>query len=85
MSKSEESVPFLVFSVVGMCVMISLSGTSMYQLAILAVVAAGVVGVVFVVIRQIGVAPPAWIVNILWIILAVVVGCLAIKFLVSLL
>jgi len=50
---------------------------------IIAIVIAGIVGIAIVVARQAGIAIPPWIFTILWIILVVVVGVVAIKFLLS--
>ncbi len=47
------------------------------------IVICGIVGVAWIVLRVIGVSPPAWLIQILWILIAVVVGILAIKFLAS--
>ena len=62
-----------------------LSELSMIQWAILIVVIAGIVGIVLVCLRQFGIQIPDFIVKILWIILCVVVGVLAIKFVASML
>lgn len=61
------------------------AGVSIINLVILVIVVAGIIGVAFVVIRAAGVNVPPWIVTIGWIVLAVVVGVVAIKFLASLL
>jgi hypothetical protein len=47
-------------------------------------IVAGVCGVFWIIIRQTGWNPPPWLVNVFWIVVAVVVGVLAIKFLLSL-
>lgn len=60
-------------------------GYSLIQLAIFLMVIAGIVGVVFVVIRQAGITIPPFVLTILWIIFAVVLGVVAIKVLSSLL
>lgn len=60
-----------------------IAGLSLFQLAILIVVIAGVVAVVMVVLNQMGIAVPSFIVKILWIIFAVVIGVVAIKFIAS--
>lgn len=62
---------------------ISIGSLSIAQLAIAIVVIAGIVAIVFVCLRQMGVAVPPFIVTIFWIIVAVVVGVLAIKFLIG--
>lgn len=61
------------------------AGLSLVQLAILIVVLAGIVGIVIVILKQVGVTIPPFIVAIFWIVLAVVVGVLAIKFIWSIL
>jgi hypothetical protein len=61
-----------------------MAGLSIIQLALLLIVCAGIVAVVMVILKQIGVAVPEWIVRILWIVFAVVVGVVAIKFIASL-
>ncbi|MFA5376338.1 MAG: hypothetical protein WC455_11390 [Dehalococcoidia bacterium] len=53
------------------------------QWIIIAIVVAGVVGIAMVVSKQAGIVIPAFIVTIFWIVLAVVVGVIAIKFLAS--
>lgn len=45
------------------------------------IILCGIVGIAWIVLRVIGVSPPGWLIQILWIIVAVVVGILAIKFL----
>ncbi len=60
-------------------------GYSLIQIALFVVVIAGIIGIVFVVTKQVGVQIPPFIITVLWIILAVVIGCVAIKFLASLL
>ncbi len=62
-----------------------LSELSLIQWAILIVVMAGVVGIVLVCLKQFGVAIPQFVINILWIVLCVIVGVLAIKFIASML
>lgn len=51
--------------------------------AIILIAIAGIIGIVLVIVRQAGVTIPPFIIQILWIILAVVVGILAIKFIMS--
>lgn len=63
----------------------SLASLTVIQWAILVIVVAGVIGIVMVVLKQIGVQIPPFIVTILWIILAVVVGIAAIKLIWSML
>lgn len=60
-------------------------GYSLIQIAIFVIVIAGIIGIVFVVTKQMGIAVPAWIITILWICLAVVIGIVAIRFLASML
>ena len=52
--------------------------------AIAILIICGIVGVLYVILKVIGVQPPPWLIQILWIILAVVIGCVAIAFLASL-
>lgn len=58
---------------------------SIIHLIIVAMVIAGCVGILIVVLRQAGVAIPPWVTTIFWIVLVVVVGVVAVKFLASLL
>ncbi len=51
------------------------------HLVVVGIVIAGIVGIALVVIRQAGIAIPGWVIQILWIVLAVVVAVVAIKFL----
>ncbi len=53
-----------------------------YAIAIILI--AAIIGVVIVITKQMGVAIPPFIITILWIILAAVIGIVAIKFLLSL-
>ena len=57
---------------------------TLIQWIIIAIVFAGIIGIALVVIRQAGIAIPGWVINILWIVLAVVVAVVAIKFLAGL-
>lgn len=59
-------------------------GLSIIQLIIVAMVIAGCVGILYVVMRQAGVAIPSWVIQILWIVLVVMVGVVAVKLLASL-
>lgn len=61
-----------------------LGSYSLIQIAIAIIVLAGVIGIVLVVVRQSGIVIPAFITTICWIVLAVVIGVVAIKFLASL-
>lgn len=60
-------------------------GYSLIQIAIFVIVIAGIIGIVLVVTKQMGVAIPPFIITICWILLAVVIGVIAIKFLASML
>lgn len=52
---------------------------------IIAMVIAGIVGIAIIVAHAAGITIPQWVIQILWIVLAVVIGVVAIKFLVGLL
>lgn len=60
-----------------------LGGYSIVQIAVFCIVVAGIIGVVYVITRQVGVQIPPWIITIFWILLAVVVGVFAVRFLAS--
>jgi len=60
-------------------------GYSLFQLAIFIVVVAGLVAVVVIILKQLGVTVPAWLQAILWVILVVIVGIFAIKVIASML
>lgn len=60
-------------------------GLSIIQLIIVCMVIAGAIGILYVVMRQAGVAIPGWAVQIFWIVLVVIVGVVAVKLLASLL
>jgi len=60
-------------------------GYSLIQIAILIIVIAGVIGIVFVVTKQMGVTIPPFIITVLWIVLAVIIGIVAIKFIAGML
>ena len=62
-----------------------LGGISFIQIAILIVVVAAVVGIVFVALRQFGIQIPQFVVTIFWIVVCAVVAILAIKFIAELL
>ena len=51
--------------------------------AMLIILIAAIVGVVFVITRACGVSIPEWVVHVFWILLAAFVGILAIKFLLT--
>jgi hypothetical protein len=59
-------------------------GAGIIQLVIIAIIIAGVVGIAIVVARAAGVNVPPWAIQIFWIVIAVLVGVVAIKFLASL-
>lgn len=59
-------------------------GLSIVQLIIVCMVIAGCIGILYVVLRQCGVAIPAWFITIIWIVAAVFVGVVAVKLLASL-
>jgi len=60
-------------------------GYSLFQLAIFIVVVAGLVAVVVIILKQLGVTVPQWLQAILWVILVVIVGIFAIKVIASML
>lgn len=55
------------------------------QILIWFIVIAGCVGIAFVIAKATGVQIPGWVITVLWIVLAVVVGVFAIKFLATML
>ncbi len=59
------------------------AGFSIVHWIIVIIVIAAVIGIMFVVLRQMGVDIPPFIVTIFWIVVAAVVGIVAIKFLLS--
>jgi hypothetical protein len=60
-----------------------LAGGGIASWAVWIIIVAAIVAIVVVICRQMGVAIPPFVVTILWIILAAVIGVLAIKFLLS--
>lgn len=60
------------------------AGFTIVHWLIIALIVAGCIGIAFVVMRQAGIVVPPFIITIFWIVLAVFVGVIAIKFLVSL-
>jgi hypothetical protein len=54
------------------------------QWAIAIIIVAGIVAVVVIILKAFEIQIPAWFIKILWVLLAVVVGIVAIKFLISL-
>jgi len=63
--------------------LMQLYSTSISHWAVPVLVCAGIIAVVAIVLRQLNIVVPAWIIQIFWVILAVFVGVLAIKFLLS--
>ena len=58
-------------------------GYSLYQLLILIIVIGAAVAITFVILRQMGVVVPPFIITIAWILLAVFIGVIALRFLFS--
>ncbi len=54
------------------------------HIALAVIICAGIVGVTLVILRVMGVVIPPWIWTVIWICAAVVVGCIAVKFIASL-
>lgn len=50
---------------------------------ILAIVVAGLIAIAVVVLKQLGVSFPPWVIQIFWIVLTVIVGVVALKILIS--
>lgn len=61
----------------------ALGGYSLVNIALTIVILAGIIAVVVVIMKQTGMSIPPFIVTVLWICLAVVIGVVAIKFLAS--
>ena len=59
---------------------VGLGGYSLAQIAIIIVVVAAVIAMVWVALRQFGIAIPQWVIQIFWIILVAFVVILGIKF-----
>jgi hypothetical protein len=53
------------------------------HLIIVIIVICAVIGIALIITRQAGITIPSWIIQILWIILAVVIGIVAIRFVAS--
>lgn len=64
---------------------VNFAAWGLIQWAIAIVVIAGIVGIVIVVLKQMGVAIPPFVLHVLWICVAVVIGVAAIKFIASML
>ncbi len=62
---------------------VTAGGYSLVHLVIVAIIVCGVVAVGVIVIRAMGLNIPAWVVQIFWVVVAVVVGILAIHVIVS--
>jgi uncharacterized protein (DUF983 family) len=60
-----------------------LAGYSLTQLAVAVIILAGICAVVWIAMRAMGVSPPPWIVQVLWVVVVVVVCVCAVKFLSS--
>lgn len=60
------------------------AGWSIGEIAIAIVIIAAVVAVVYVALKQFGIAIPQWVIQIFWIIVVAIVAILAIRFLLSL-
>ncbi len=58
---------------------------SIGQLVLVLIVVAAIIAVLMVILHQTGVVIPPFIITILWIVLAAVIGCVAVKFLLTLL
>ena len=55
------------------------------QWIVILIVIAGVIGIALIVSRQAGIAIPAWIFQVFWVIVACVIGVIAIRYLATLL
>jgi hypothetical protein len=58
-------------------------GLNIGELAILIIVIAGIVGIVFLVLREMGIAIPAFVIRIFWIVVCIFLAVLAIRFLMT--
>lgn len=67
---------------IGIPVLIAQVGAaaSIVHYVIISIIIAGVIGIGFIVARQAGIVIPPFVIQILWIILAVVIGVMAISF-----
>jgi amino acid transporter len=52
--------------------------------AVAVLIVCGIVAIAYIILRVLEVQPPPWLIQILWVIVAIVIGVLAIGFLVSL-
>jgi hypothetical protein len=57
-----------------------ITGYSVAQIAIAIVVIAAIVALVYIALRQFGVAIPAWVVNVFWVLAVACVVIMAIRF-----
>jgi hypothetical protein len=64
---------------------IGFHGIGIGQLVIYAIIVAGIVAVLYVVLQKLGVAIPGWVIQLFWIVVVVVVGVFVVRFLMSLL
>lgn len=64
--------------------LLAIGGYSIIQLIVVAIILAGAFGILFIVLRQTGVAIPPWAIQIFWIVLVVVVAVIAVKFIAGL-
>lgn len=62
---------------------LTFSTMTVAQWAILIIITAVIIAIVVAVLKQLNIAIPAFIINILWILLAGIIGILAIKFLIT--
>lgn len=60
-------------------------GSTVAHWLVIAIIIAGCIGIAYVVAKAAGIPIPPWVITILWIVLAVVIGVVAIKFLASML
>lgn len=67
-----------------MLLLAQLAGYSLLSWIIIAILVAGAVAVLVVVLKQFGVAIPPFVVTIFWILVAVVIGVVAVKFIAGL-
>jgi hypothetical protein len=60
-----------------MTILSLVAGYSLLQILVFVIVVAAAIGITMVVLRQMGVSPPGWVIQVAWIIGAAVVGVLA--------
>ncbi|CEF48303.1 unnamed protein product [uncultured bacterium] len=61
-----------------------IAGMSLVQLLVLIIVVGGAIAITYIILQQMGIAIPDWLVRIFWVIVAVVIGIFAIQFVMSL-